>query len=299
MIQQTLDEETFELRQQLLKKEEIIEEKDKVLMNKIEELNKLNDNHKRILYKRNKHNLLRGNCLYIIRNEEITNKFKFGITKDLNSRYSAYNTYNIQNFLYIVYTEDNKLIEDCIRRKYRSSLTRYNSEWISDIALNDIIHFIDEIIYLLEINAKKYTNLEDIMLKDNSNEENNNSKQDDIEKLSQSIEYEIETITEPEKVNNENSSEIIVKKEEKITELNKKCNKCLLIVSKASFNKDKSKADGLHTVCRLCEKETKKRYTLEKQEKMEQITEKQCQICNETKPISNFSKHIRPGRSQN
>ena len=64
-------------------------------------------------------------------------------------------------------------------------------------------------------------------------------------------------------------------------ELNKKkCNKCLIIIPKASFNKDKSKADGFHTTCRLCEKECKKKYIDSKKEIMESITELQCKTCN-------------------
>ena len=78
-------------------------------------------------------------------------------------------------------------------------------------------------------------------------------------------------------------------------ELNKKkCNKCLIIIPKASFNKDKSKADGFHTTCRLCEKECKKKYIDSKKEIMESITELQCKTCNlgEKKKISNFAKHL-------
>lgn len=97
LIQQTLDEETMELREQLVKK-------DKALMVKIEEFNKLQENHKRILYKRNKQNLMKGSCFYIIRSVDIENRFKFGITRDLNSRQSAYRTYAIDQFLYITYT---------------------------------------------------------------------------------------------------------------------------------------------------------------------------------------------------
>lgn len=126
IIQQTLDEETKELREQLMKKDE-------ALMDKIEEYNKLEENHKRILYKRNKHNLP---CFYIIRSVDIDNRFKFGITRDLNSRQSSYRTYGIDQFLYIIYTEDNKILEDCVSKKYRNQLTRHNSEWICDIELN-------------------------------------------------------------------------------------------------------------------------------------------------------------------
>lgn len=76
---------------------------------------------------------------------------------------------------------------------------------------------------------------------------------------------------------------------EPIEEENKKC---MLVIPKTSFNKDKTRKDGHHSTCRLCEKEAKKQYMLKKQETLEQITEKQCKMCNETKDISNFSKHL-------
>lgn len=264
LIQQTLDEETQELREQLLKKEEVI-------MDKIEQYNKLQENHNRILYKRKKHKMIKGKCLYIIKHNE---NLKFGISFDLNSRASSYRTYNITEFQYIVYTNDNKILEDCISKKFRNQLVRHDSEWICNVELNDIIKFIDDVIDLLELDTKKYTNMDEIIVKD---EENNNEQELENIEINESI---------TEKTENKSSENVINQ------EINKKCNKCLLILPKSSFNKDKSKKDGHHNTCRLCEKETKKQYMLKKQETFEQITEKQCKICNVVKDITNFSKHL-------
>ena len=279
IIQETLDEETQELREQLMKKDE-------ALMDKIEQYNKLQENHNRILYKRKKHQMMKGRCLYIIKHNDVNTKYKFGITFDLNSRASSYRTYNITDFQYIVYTEDNKLIEDCISRKFKNYLVRYDSEWICNIELNDIIKFIDDVIDLLEIDAKKYTNMDEIIVKD---EENVQSYNDGLD-LQNNKNIEINQINESIIEDTENKSYENLMNE--FQEINKKCNKCLLVLPKTSFNKDKSKKDGHHNTCRLCEKETKKQYMLKKQETMKQITEKQCKICNIVKDVTNFSKHL-------
>jgi len=268
LIQETLNEETQELREQLMKKDE-------ALMDKIEQYNKLQENHNRILYKRKKHKMMKGKCLYIIKHNDTNNKYKFGISVDINSRYSSYRTYDLTNFLYIVYTEDNKILEDCISKKFRNQLVRYDSEWICNVELNDIIKFIDDVIDLLELETKKYTNMDEIIIKD----EDNDQSYSDVQELENNQINESKT-EETENKLNENQ------------EINKKCNKCLLILPKTSFNKDKSKKDGHHSTCRLCEKHAKKQYMLKKQETMEQITEKQCKICNIVKNVTNFSKHL-------
>jgi hypothetical protein len=257
LIQETINEETEELRKQL-------KIKDEVIMNTKEEYQKLQDNHNRILYKRNKHQLMRGRCLYIIKHSDIHNQFKFGISSDLNSRYSSYRTYNITEFVYIVYTEDNKLLEDCISKKFKNKLIRFDSEWICDIDLSQIIDFINSVIELLDITARKFNNLSNI-----------------IESVS---DFNIDST-------NTNSNNLSLETNLNNIEDQKKCNKCLIILSKNSFNKDKTKKDGLHTTCRLCEKENKKKYLAKQNELREEITEKQCKICLVTKEISNFSKH--------
>ena len=56
----------------------------------------------------------------------------------------------------------------------------------------------------------------------------------------------------------------------------------------SAFNKDCTKEDGLHTICRSCEKVNKEAY---KNRDIVIITEKKCAICLEVKDVCNFSKH--------
>lgn len=46
--------------------------------------------------------------------------------------------------------------------------------------------------------------------------------------------------------------------------IHKKCNKCELLLTRESFNKDKSKKDGLHTTCRSCKKNVKRNMLIRK-----------------------------------
>lgn len=159
LIQETLNEETAELKDQLQKKDEVI-------MNKIEQFQKLQYNHERLLYKRSKHQVRKGKCFYITRQNDVHNKYKFGITNDLNSRISAYRTYDITDFLYIAFTDDNRLLEDCVKRKFRTFLTRYNSEWVCNIELDDIISFVASMISVLELESSQYTNRNEIIVQE-------------------------------------------------------------------------------------------------------------------------------------
>jgi len=267
MIQETVNEETAELKEQLLKKDEVI-------LDKIEQYNRLQSNHDRLLYKRSRHQYRKGKCLYINQQNNVENKYKFGITNDLNSRISAYKTYDITDFLYIVFTEANKLLEDCVKHKFRKFLTTQGSEWISNVPLNDILTFLKEITNTLELESNHYTNMDDIIVKD----EREDSCHTEIVVIGNDTEASSPSIAPSEQ--NEDLEE------------KKKCNKCLLILSKRAFNKDRSKNDDLHTTCRLCEKEAKKKYILLKKDIMESIKEKQCRACQQTKDISEFTKHL-------
>ena len=269
--------EEYELKHNEILRE--LEKSNEVIMNKTEEYNKLKSNHERILYKRTRHQLKRGKCLYITRNSNIENRYKFGITNDLNGRTSTYKTYDITDFLFICFTEDNKILEDCLKKKLSKKLVSHNSEWVTNIELDEIISSIDSIVELLDIECSKYTNMNDIVVEKVENEENINieleeKKLDDIpEKITKSI--------------------IQIVEEDKYDEtIHKKCNKCELLLTRESFNKDKSKKDGLHTTCRSCEKKCKKKYVDTKKEIMRNITEKKCSLCEIIKPVDQYIQHL-------
>lgn len=51
----------------------------------------------------------------------------------------------------------------------------------------------------------------------------------------------------------------------------KKCNKCKEIKSLSEFFKDKTKKDGLHTICKLCSKKNNKKYIATHKEKVTKL----------------------------
>ena len=106
--------------------------------------------------------------------------------------------------------------------------------------------------------------------------------------------YEDDETEKVEKVDEETSEvEVDIDDEiETIEIITKKCSKCLETRDISSFNKDKSKKDGYHGCCKICEKEAKKEYKKKKEAEFVPLTEKQCSICEEVKEIAKFSKHL-------
>ena len=264
LLQETLNEESNELRKQLMYKEE---EKNKLNDNFIElsEIHfKLQENHKRILYKNTRHKLKKGPCLYLIRNPDIdeTKKMtKIGTTKNVNIRRSTYITYFEPEFLYIIFTNSNKLLEDNLKIKFIENITNSSEEWIIGIDVEEIISFIEMQASLLNIKFTSHRNISEIEEQDDNEEE--------------------EIIEEKNEDDEKNKEDI------------KECTKCLIERIKIEgFNKDKSKKDGFHSLCKICEKENKLKYTLKKKEEFVELKEKKCNICNELKDVVNFSKHL-------
>jgi hypothetical protein len=240
LLQQTINEESEELKNDLKEKET--------------KLAKLQEAHARIVYKRNKHKLKKGKCFYILKNPNVSNSYKIGICSNMNTRLTTYNTYFEPLILYVIFTEDNALLERCIKKKYK--LVR---EWIDDTNLEDIITATESLANILNIEYTSYRNIEELKVEDEED-----SEADIIENV------EEET------------------KEDEIS-LIKHCKNCNTDYEYSAFNKDSSKKDGLHTTCRACEKASKVAY--KDKEKSVIIREKQCCICSIVKDVSNFSQH--------
>ena len=75
--------------------------------------------------------------------------YKVGITCDLTSRMSVYNTCAPEDFTVIFYkfTEDNNLIEKIVRIEFGDYLYAYNKEWYKfEFGVGTLIDFIEECI---------------------------------------------------------------------------------------------------------------------------------------------------------
>ena len=277
MLHETINEETDELRKQLQNKEE----EKKFLENKYIDLSdkhfKLEENHKRNIYKKTRHSLKKGPCLYLLRNPKVDNEIKFGITINLNSRLSSYMTYFEPDILFIIFTNENKLLERCIKQKYKKNILCNDSaeEWIKNIDYNEIFEYIENQAKLLNLDFTVHRNIEEIF-----------EKSDEPEEITSVSSSEISSI--------ELSQELFENNDEQETEhiRMKSCNRCLVEQTIDCFNKDRSKKYGYHGICKVCEKIGKEKYVTRKKSEFIELIEKKCQICNELKEISNFSRHL-------
>ena len=295
VLNQTIAEENAILRNQ-------IQNKDNVIIKTKEEFLKLQEAHNRILYKRRVHKLRKGKCFYIVKNKDVTYKTKGGKTLNLNSRKSGYQTYFDPDFLYICFTEHYSLIEKCVKTKYSKYIATYGEEWIIDISENEVIEFVEKLIKMLELDCEVYRCLEDIIVDEEKDQQKIKDEDEEIEDEKDEDESSDEMIDD-----NIDSAEFIYTKEVKKEKIKKEkveiiidtgdeksCNKCKLMKKMSFFNKDNTKKDGKHTICRDCEKENKKIRKENKKVQMQKdnITEKKCKTCNIVQPTSEYTQHL-------
>ena len=111
MLQETLNEESDELRNQLEEKSELESKHEKI--------------SKYIVRKHEKKNKS-GNCLYIVSTSEIKDKFKVGMTKNIDERLKDLNTSSPYQFKIMeIYYTSFKLIKEV----FSTERISVNCEW--------------------------------------------------------------------------------------------------------------------------------------------------------------------------
>lgn len=117
-------DEADNVKENLIKKLELLEDKNKELMEEHERLS-------RYLVKRPRIKYDKGNVIYILKHEEFKDCYKVGITNNLTSRMSSYQTCAPKNYqvVYHTYTDDNSLLEVMVRTKMIDYLYAHNKEW--------------------------------------------------------------------------------------------------------------------------------------------------------------------------
>ena len=175
-------------------------------------------NHNNILRRRKRDLYEIGNVVYIVSHEAFTqfykdNYHKIGIATQTKTesqaaftgRLSTYNTgapgnYNVH---YLMYIEENKLVEDILKLKFKDNIEPGNKEWIKTVKLEDIIEFIKKICDLIGISYKEH----DIpnyypITEDNEQidkevyDESEYSEDVDESEQEQEVEYEVEEDSE-------------------------------------------------------------------------------------------------------
>jgi hypothetical protein len=152
------------------------------------------------------------------------------------------------------------LLEDILKVKYRDNIKVKSDEWTVSIDYREIINFLEKTAKDINIDFTSHLNIKDIECDE---EEKKNEKKDD----STSFDDNNIEVDEEESIVTfrDDDSELAFEEEENVEM--KKCTKCLLDQNKTKcFNKDKSKKDGYHGCCKICEKISKQCYKNQKEQ---------------------------------
>jgi hypothetical protein len=109
--------------------------------------------HDEMCKKRNYHKFKKGHCFYVVKDDwREKDYFKFGITSNINDRLQDYRTIVPEcKILFLVYLENNKILEDCIKNKYKDILTHQNHEYIISINIDELIITTKKLLKFLHI----------------------------------------------------------------------------------------------------------------------------------------------------
>lgn len=269
LLQQTVQEEKTELQKQL-------EEVRSKYAN-------LEQNHNRIVYKRRRHTLKKGECIYLVVNPDVPNKCKFGKTRCLNSRMQTYRTYFEPNIVFVLFSHWYSLIENCIRAKYMDHL--FQNEWIVNVPVEEIISFIEQQARSLNIQYTSYHTEEELF-----------EAEEDAVKEDTKMDIDDDAPLEP---RSDSDHPLGGDQVRLFPPLLKKCGTCTQDFDMDSFNNDRSKKDGKSSTCRACEKKNKLAYKEKRRAEMQQLAldqtvleAKKCSICHITKEIANYAIHL-------
>jgi len=148
VLQETINEQTGELQNQLLNKETKLLSKQK----EIESIKEENVTLKKKMYERQRHRYTEGSSVYIIMNNDIEGKFKFGKTNNINNRLTQLNSgapsqYYVHKIWYTRMAKKTERIVHDIFGKYRISK---DCEWFENKTLDNVIEFVDKLISLYQ-----------------------------------------------------------------------------------------------------------------------------------------------------
>ena len=156
-------------------KQQAIEEKEKVIIEKetiSRQLSSATQNHNKMLKRRRRGVYEIGNVVYIMSHVAFTtyyqdDYYKIGIstqsltetTPAFTNRLSSYKTgapldYKVH---YLIYVENNKLIEDILKLKFKNQLNPSNGEWIKSVKLEEIIKSIRHLCDYIGLPCKEHS----------------------------------------------------------------------------------------------------------------------------------------------
>jgi hypothetical protein len=164
-----------QIKQLTQEKQQAIEEKEQVILEKAtitRRLSSVTQNHNKMLKRRRRGVYEIGNVVYILSHVAFTtyyqdDYYKIGMstqsasetTPAFKNRLSSYKTgapcdYKVH---YLIYVENNKLIEDIIKLKFKDQLNPSNGEWIKGVKLEEIIKSIRHLCEYIGLPCKEHS----------------------------------------------------------------------------------------------------------------------------------------------
>ncbi len=266
---------------------------------------KLYQTHQYYLKKKNLYKLKEGQCFYLFKMEENSNKniIKIGVSGKITNRSGSYRTSNPYcKLLFLIYSNESDLIEKTIKHKYEKNLYSLNSECVADVDVAILIKSIFDICELLNINYTRET--EEEIEKFNRNiipiDEVENELKEEIVEIDSNTTKRcggIHHTTEQSRMlplseffKNKGNSDgvnrlckecylrgrygdkrkkrkvVVIPKFDILSE--KWCNRCESVKTRQSFYKCSTSKDGISANCKDCKTDQKRKYMEQKKEKV-------------------------------
>lgn len=219
----------------------------------------LEKTHDSLLKKRNYHKFKKGNCVYIVKDDWREKEYlKFGKTGNINDRLQDYRTFAPEcKILFLVYLENNELLENCIKSKYENILTHLNHECLLNIESEKLSKVIIQLIKFLNMEAtidntldfynNPYEKIDHNKIKNNEDSKNiteiKNIDNNEITDLEEDNKIEIESKIETKKEDQEYKCELC----DKVYKLEGNLKNHVIKVH------DKKEIDNSNT-CHICDK---------------------------------------------
>ena len=216
----------------------------------------LEKTHDSLLKRRNYHKFKKGDCFYIVKDDWREKEYlKFGITSNINDRLQEYRTIVPEcKILFLVYLENNELLENCVKSKYQNILTHQNHEYIINIEPEKLSKVIIQLIKFLNMQSTIDNTLD---FYNNPYEKINNNKLEDNLHLEVDKNIDNNEITDLEE---DNKIEIERKIETKKEDQEYKCELCDKVYKLEGNLKnhvikvhDKKEINNSNT-CHICDK---------------------------------------------